>query len=50
MPGQRRSHGVDDIAQEIGLIGRIAIGASENHPIGPPAAITSTSTIRRWVN
>ena len=34
MPGQRRADGMDDIVQEIGLIGRITVGASENHPIG----------------
>src|SRR5215467_14532950 len=33
MPGQRRADGVDDIVQEIGLMGRRAAGTSENHPI-----------------
>src|SRR5215471_6384478 len=34
VPGERRADGMDDVVQEIFLIGRVAVGASENHPVG----------------
>src|SRR6516164_10191465 len=34
MPGEHQVDCVDDVVQEIGLICGVAVGASENHPIG----------------
>src|SRR5215831_17783272 len=34
MPAQGSVHGVDDEVQEISLICRVAVGASEDHPVG----------------
>src|SRR3989442_10449615 len=34
MPCQSGVHGMDDEVEEIGLICRVAVGASEGHPVG----------------
>src|SRR5712691_8312428 len=34
MPCQSVVHGVDDEVEEIGLIGSVAVGAGEDHPVG----------------
>src|SRR6516162_34401 len=34
MPGEHQVDCVDDVVQEIGLICGVAVGASDNHPIG----------------
>src|SRR5262249_30290190 len=34
MPRKGGVYGVDDVVEEIGLVCRVAVGASEDHPIG----------------